>query len=124
MCILSCEANSLLDIYEPVSVHVIMCCFFSYSPSMIYVACSRRCVTKHYSYLCYLEYLSGTHLDAFPNQLSPMEENLYLVDGGFSINSPFPLVLQPERDVDVILSFNFSWEAPFEVREHSTVTGR
>ncbi|NWU91202.1 PA24F phospholipase, partial [Upupa epops] len=59
----------------------------------------------------------GTHLDAFPNQLSPMEESLYLVDGGFSINSPFPLVLQPERDVDVIMSFNFSWEAPFEVLE-------
>ncbi|XP_060118629.1 cytosolic phospholipase A2 zeta [Heteronotia binoei] len=57
----------------------------------------------------------GTHLDAFPNQLTPMEENLYLVDGGFSINSSFPLVLQPERDVDVILSFNYSWEAPFEV---------
>ncbi|XP_068049531.1 cytosolic phospholipase A2 zeta isoform X1 [Anomalospiza imberbis] len=58
-----------------------------------------------------------THLDAFPNQLTPMAESLYLVDGGFSINSPFPLVLQPERDVDVILSFNFSWEAPFEVLE-------
>ncbi|XP_042300911.1 cytosolic phospholipase A2 zeta [Sceloporus undulatus] len=59
----------------------------------------------------------GTHLDAFPNQLTPMEETLYLVDGGFSINSPFPLMLQPERDVDVILSFNYSWEAPFEVLE-------
>ncbi|XP_053239642.1 cytosolic phospholipase A2 zeta isoform X1 [Podarcis raffonei] len=59
----------------------------------------------------------GTHLDAFPNKLTPMEESLYLVDGGFSINSPFPLVLQPERDVDVILSFNYSWEAPFEVLE-------
>ncbi|KAJ6667287.1 hypothetical protein lerEdw1_017265 [Lerista edwardsae] len=57
----------------------------------------------------------GKHLDAFPNMLTPMEESLYLVDGGFSINSPFPLVLQPERDVDVILSFNYSWEAPFEV---------
>ncbi|CAM5151073.1 unnamed protein product [Natator depressus] len=57
----------------------------------------------------------GTHLDAFPNQLTPMEDSLYLVDGGFSINSPFPLVLQPERDVDVILSFNYSWDAPFEV---------
>ncbi|KAG8449635.1 hypothetical protein GDO86_016321, partial [Hymenochirus boettgeri] len=57
----------------------------------------------------------GNHLDAFPNQLTPMEENLYLVDGGFSINSPFPLVLQPERDVDVIFSFNYSWDAPFEV---------
>lgn len=69
---------------------------------------------KQYSYL---ECLTDSHLDAFPNQLTPMEENLYLVDGGFSINSPFPLVLQPERDVDVILSFNFSWEAPFEVRD-------
>ncbi|XP_056402648.1 cytosolic phospholipase A2 zeta-like [Hyla sarda] len=57
----------------------------------------------------------GNHLDAFPNDLTPMEENLYLVDGGFSINSPFPLVLQSERDVDVILSFNYSWQAPFEV---------
>ncbi|XP_066474417.1 cytosolic phospholipase A2 zeta [Tiliqua scincoides] len=57
----------------------------------------------------------GTHLDAFPNMLTPMEENLYLVDGGFSINSPFPLVVQPERDVDIIVSFNYSWEAPFEV---------
>uniref|UniRef100_A0A8D0BUB3 Phospholipase A2 group IVF n=1 Tax=Salvator merianae TaxID=96440 RepID=A0A8D0BUB3_SALMN len=59
----------------------------------------------------------GTHLDAFPNMLSPIEDNLYLVDGGFSINSPFPLVLQPERNVDVIISFNYSWEAPFEVLE-------
>ncbi|XP_068107785.1 LOW QUALITY PROTEIN: cytosolic phospholipase A2 zeta-like [Hyperolius riggenbachi] len=62
----------------------------------------------------------GNHLDAFPNQLTPMEENLYLVDGGFSINSPFPLVLQPERGVDVILSFNYSWKAPFEVLELTT----
>ncbi|KAH0620646.1 hypothetical protein JD844_021312 [Phrynosoma platyrhinos] len=59
----------------------------------------------------------GTHLDAFPNRLTPMADSLYLVDGGFSINSPFPLMLQPERDVDVILSFNYSWEAPFEVLE-------
>ncbi|KAE8587586.1 hypothetical protein XENTR_v10022027 [Xenopus tropicalis] len=68
-------------------------------------------------YLGVREFLAwkGTHLDAFPNQLTPMEESLYLVDGGFSINSPFPLVLQPERDVDVILSFNYSWGAPFEV---------
>ncbi|CAH2328148.1 cytosolic phospholipase A2 zeta [Pelobates cultripes] len=57
----------------------------------------------------------GNHPDAFPNQLTPMEENLYLVDGGFSINSPFPLVLQPERHIDVILSFDYSWNAPFKV---------
>lgn len=65
-------------------------------------------------------FFSETHLDAFPNMLTPMEESLYLVDGGFSINSPFPLLIQPERDVDVILSFNYSWEAPFEVRLIST----
>ncbi|KAM3850911.1 cytosolic phospholipase A2 zeta-like [Vipera latastei] len=57
----------------------------------------------------------GTHLDAVPNQLTPEESSLHLVDGGFAINSPFPLVLQPERDVDVIFSFNYSWQAPFEV---------
>ncbi|XP_074854963.1 cytosolic phospholipase A2 zeta-like [Carettochelys insculpta] len=57
----------------------------------------------------------GPNLDAVPNQLTPMEESLSLVDGAFSINSPFPLVLQAERGVDVILSFNYSWEAPFEV---------
>ncbi|XP_069494917.1 cytosolic phospholipase A2 zeta [Ambystoma mexicanum] len=55
------------------------------------------------------------HLDASPNKLTPMEESLHLVDGGFSINSPFPLMLQPERDVDVILSFNYSWESHFKV---------
>lgn len=59
--------------------------------------------------------ISGTHLDAVPNQLTPQESSLHLVDGGFAINSPFPLVLQPERDVDVIFSFNYSWQAPFEV---------
>ncbi|CAJ0917903.1 unnamed protein product [Ranitomeya imitator] len=69
----------------------------------------------------------GNHLDAFPNHLTPMEENLYLVDGGFSINSPFPLVLQAERDVDIILSFNYSWKDQFEIfdlGERGTDRGR
>nr|XP_033808694.1 cytosolic phospholipase A2 zeta-like isoform X2 [Geotrypetes seraphini] len=76
----------------------------------------------HRDYVDVTEFVAwnGSHLDAFPNQLTPMKENLYLVDGGFSINSPFPLVLQPERDVDVILSFNYSWEDPFEVLELTT----
>ncbi|XP_078515765.1 cytosolic phospholipase A2 zeta isoform X2 [Lissotriton helveticus] len=54
------------------------------------------------------------HLDASPNKLTPMEESLHLVDGGLSINSPFPLMLQPERDVDVILSFDYSWDSHFK----------
>ncbi|XP_051833099.1 cytosolic phospholipase A2 zeta isoform X2 [Antechinus flavipes] len=56
-----------------------------------------------------------SHPDAFPNNLTPMKECLYLVDGAFAINSPFPLVLLPQRDVDVILSFDYSLDMPFEV---------
>ncbi|XP_054825913.1 cytosolic phospholipase A2 zeta-like [Eublepharis macularius] len=55
------------------------------------------------------------HLDAVPNQLTPGEESLHLVDAGLAINSAFPLVVMPERDVDLILSLNYSWQAPFEV---------
>ncbi|XP_027725900.1 cytosolic phospholipase A2 zeta isoform X4 [Vombatus ursinus] len=57
----------------------------------------------------------ANHPDTLPNKLTPMREYLYLVDGGFAINSPFPLVLLPQRDVDVILSFDYSLEAPFQV---------
>lgn len=45
-----------------------------------------------------------------------MRDCLCLVDGGFAINSPFPLNLLPQRAVDLILSFDYSLEAPFEVR--------
>ncbi|XP_031227460.1 cytosolic phospholipase A2 zeta isoform X2 [Mastomys coucha] len=55
------------------------------------------------------------HPDACPNQLTPMKDFLSLVDGGFAINSPFPLILQPQRAVNLILSFDYSLEAPFEV---------
>ena len=56
------------------------------------------------------------HPDAFPNQLTPMRDCLNLVDGGFAINSPFPLSLQPQRAMDLILSFDYSLDAPFEVK--------
>ncbi|XP_042315910.1 cytosolic phospholipase A2 zeta-like [Sceloporus undulatus] len=56
-----------------------------------------------------------THLDAVPNQLTPGKSSLHLVDGGVVINSPFPVILQPERDVDIIFSFNYSWQSPFEI---------
>ncbi|XP_052037425.1 cytosolic phospholipase A2 zeta [Apodemus sylvaticus] len=55
------------------------------------------------------------HPDACPNHLTPMNDFLSLVDGGFAINSPFPLILQPQRAVDLIVSFDYSLEAPFEV---------
>ncbi|XP_067847273.1 cytosolic phospholipase A2 zeta-like isoform X2 [Heptranchias perlo] len=56
-----------------------------------------------------------THLDSSPNYLTPMANQLYLVDAGFSINSAFPLALRSQRRVDVILSFSFSRGSPFKV---------
>ena len=48
-------------------------------------------------------------------------KKLYVVDGGLSFNSPFPLLLRPQRGVDLILSFDFSarptdTSPPFKVR--------
>lgn len=36
------------------------------------------------------------------------KEEMYLVDAGIAFNSPYPPVLRKERDVDLILSFDFS----------------
>lgn len=60
-------------------------------------------------------FLADNHPDASPSELTPMRDCLYLVDGGLAINSPFPLALWPQRAVDLILSFDYSLEAPFEV---------
>lgn len=76
-----------------------------------------RGLCLHKDYVAGREFVAwkDTHPDAFPNQLTPMRDCLYLVDGGFAINSPFPLALLPQRAVDLILSFDYSLEAPFEV---------
>uniref|UniRef100_A0A452U354 Phospholipase A2 n=1 Tax=Ursus maritimus TaxID=29073 RepID=A0A452U354_URSMA len=76
-----------------------------------------RGLCLHKDYVAGREFMAwkATHPDAFPNQLTPMRDCLCLVDGGFAINSPFPLNLLPQRAVDLILSFDYSLEAPFEV---------
>ncbi|XP_060607580.1 cytosolic phospholipase A2-like isoform X2 [Ruditapes philippinarum] len=35
-------------------------------------------------------------------------KHLYMVDAGLTFNSPYPVVLRPQREVDIILSFDFS----------------
>ncbi|KAG5855879.1 hypothetical protein ANANG_G00001570 [Anguilla anguilla] len=50
------------------------------------------------------------HLDSFPNQMTPSDSKLHLVDSGFAVNSGFPPVLRPERHVDLILSFDYTWD--------------
>ncbi|XP_030643303.1 cytosolic phospholipase A2 zeta [Chanos chanos] len=52
----------------------------------------------------------NTHPDAFPNLLTPADSTLALVDAGFACNAGFPPVLRSERQVDIILSLNYSWD--------------
>jgi len=42
------------------------------------------------------------------DQLSLKAKRIYLVDSGLVFNSPYPLLLRPQRDVDIFLSFDFS----------------
>ncbi|XP_056332840.1 cytosolic phospholipase A2 zeta isoform X1 [Danio aesculapii] len=50
------------------------------------------------------------HPDAFPNTLTPTDPVLSLVDAGFALNAGFPPVVRSHRNVDVILSINYSWD--------------
>lgn len=54
------------------------------------------------------------------DQLALKAKRIYLVDSGLVFNSPYPLLLRPQRDVDIFLSFDFSArdkddESPFQV---------
>ncbi|XP_034408437.1 cytosolic phospholipase A2 zeta-like [Cyclopterus lumpus] len=57
-----------------------------------------------------------THLDAFPNQLTPSDSTLCLIDSGHAINIGCVPVLRPERDVDLIISLSYSWEPEHNLR--------
>ncbi|GFR65800.1 cytosolic phospholipase A2, partial [Elysia marginata] len=46
----------------------------------------------------------GSIFDLHPTNV----KKLYVVDSGLTFNSPFPVVLRPQREVDIILSFDFS----------------
>ncbi|XP_042560281.1 cytosolic phospholipase A2 zeta-like [Clupea harengus] len=52
-----------------------------------------------------------THPDAFPNQLTPGDPILDLVDSGLACNLGFPPLLRPHRRMDLILSLNCSWDS-------------
>ncbi|XP_076599460.1 cytosolic phospholipase A2 zeta-like [Chaetodon auriga] len=51
-----------------------------------------------------------THPDSFPNQLTPKDPTMFLVDSGHVINIGCAPVLRPERDVDVIICLSYSWD--------------
>lgn len=59
----------------------------------------------------------ATKLDGLPNQLTPMEPHLCLLDVGYFINTSCPPLLQPTRDVDLILSLDYNLHGAFQVGE-------
>ncbi|XP_075396027.1 cytosolic phospholipase A2 beta-like [Tenrec ecaudatus] len=62
------------------------------------------------SRICFLE---DTKLDGHPNQLTPGEPRLCLLDVGYFINTSCPPLLQPTRDMDLILSLDYNLNAAF-----------
>ncbi|XP_069094420.1 cytosolic phospholipase A2 gamma-like isoform X2 [Pleurodeles waltl] len=63
--------------------------------------------THNYLYKC------NTTDNPVPKELAE-KEFINLIDAGLAINSAYPLVLRPERKVNLILSFDFSAGNPFE----------
>ncbi|XP_048188503.1 cytosolic phospholipase A2 delta [Perognathus longimembris pacificus] len=53
-------------------------------------------------------------LDATPSQLTPQQPQLCLVDSGYFINNSYPAMFRPGRQPDLILSFNYSLDSPFQ----------
>ncbi|XP_024588114.1 cytosolic phospholipase A2 beta-like isoform X2 [Neophocaena asiaeorientalis asiaeorientalis] len=56
----------------------------------------------------------ATKLDGLPNQLTPAEPFLCLLDVGFFVNTSCPPLLRPTRDVDLILSLDYNLHGAFE----------
>ncbi|XP_047398344.1 cytosolic phospholipase A2 delta [Sciurus carolinensis] len=58
-------------------------------------------------------------LDSTPSRLTPQEPQLCLVDPGYFINTSCPSMLRPGRKMDLILSFNYSLNSPFEALQQT-----
>ena len=62
--------------------------------------------------------------DEFVRIYEPLDvksKKIHVVDSGLTYNLPFPLILRPQRGVDLIISFDFSARPsdsspPFKVR--------
>ncbi|XP_054556794.1 cytosolic phospholipase A2 beta isoform X2 [Talpa occidentalis] len=58
----------------------------------------------------------ATKLDGLPNQLTPVEPHLCLLDVGYLINTSCTPLLQPTRDVDLILSLDYNLQGAFQLQ--------
>ncbi|KAM9294404.1 cytosolic phospholipase A2 delta-like [Gastrophryne carolinensis] len=62
-----------------------------------------------------------SHVDLSPNKLTPLSDNMCLVDAAYYINACFPPLLRPERKVDIIISFDYTLDTPLQaVKQTST----
>ncbi|XP_041920742.1 cytosolic phospholipase A2 zeta [Alosa sapidissima] len=87
--------------------------FFNSRPIVSQIYNFMRGLYLHWDYNSKTGFTAGqdTHPDAFPNQLTPADHFLDLVDAGFACNMAFTPVLRPHRCMDLILSFNYSWDS-------------
>lgn len=69
-------------------------------------------------------YWHCTDPDEFDRIYEPLDvksKKIHVVDSGLTYNLPYPLILRPQRTVDLIISFDFSARPsdsspPFKVR--------
>lgn len=66
--------------------------------------------------LTILKCFSDTVLDGFPNNLTPLQKYLCLIDVGYFINTSGAALFKPERNVDVIISLDYGLGQVFKVR--------
>ncbi|XP_001080051.2 cytosolic phospholipase A2 delta [Rattus norvegicus] len=59
------------------------------------------------------------NLDDTPNQLTPQDPQLCLIDAGCFMNSSCPSLFRSGRQVDLILSFNYNQSFPFKGLQQS-----
>ena len=72
------------------------------------------------TFVCLFWKTEADDVEEAADQLATEAKRIYLVDSGLVFNSPYPLLLRPQRAVDIFLSFDFSArekddEMPFKV---------
>ncbi|XP_036779658.2 cytosolic phospholipase A2 beta isoform X1 [Manis pentadactyla] len=69
---------------------------------------------KDYFQNPYFSSWKASKLDGLPNQLTPAEPYLCLLDVGYLVNTSCPPLLRPTRDVDLIISLDYNLGGAFQ----------
>lgn len=69
-----------------------------------------------------LFFVDPDEFDRIYEPLDVKSKKIHIVDSGLTYNLPYPLILRPQRGVDLIISFDFSARPsdsspPFKVRK-------